>query len=294
MESLNGFFRHLIPYFGGTPDYPLYHYTTGENLIQIVTSGELWATHIACLNDAKEVLFAVEALHERVRTRRREVQGSELEQLYKVLDQALASPNVEVSSTFVASFSELADDLSQWRAYAGGCGGHAICFDPKALRELSFPSNIRLLRVLYDPVQQAAVLDDILKWCERWYCEWEGGKLAPDKEEWAQEFCAFLLWNLSFLAPCFKSASFASEREWRLVYDICPTDPPRMKFRSKPLMITRHLPLALSGKLPIISVLIGPSSYPALSKVAVSDLLNAAGYDVSKVGVGLSTIPYRS
>ena len=32
----------------GLPKGPLYHYTTGENLIRIIESGELWSTQAAC------------------------------------------------------------------------------------------------------------------------------------------------------------------------------------------------------------------------------------------------------
>src|SRR5271169_1058115 len=35
--------------FNPIPSGPLYHYTTGNSLIEIIKSGELWATQVACL-----------------------------------------------------------------------------------------------------------------------------------------------------------------------------------------------------------------------------------------------------
>jgi hypothetical protein len=36
---------------------PLYHYTTGTGLIEIIKSAELWSTQLSCLNDASEFLY---------------------------------------------------------------------------------------------------------------------------------------------------------------------------------------------------------------------------------------------
>ena len=46
------------------PTVPLYHYTTGTALIQIVKSGELWSTQLSCLNDVTELRYPIEQLRE--------------------------------------------------------------------------------------------------------------------------------------------------------------------------------------------------------------------------------------
>jgi hypothetical protein len=40
----------------------LYHYTSGEGLVGIIESGELWITQASCLNDATEVRYAAAVL----------------------------------------------------------------------------------------------------------------------------------------------------------------------------------------------------------------------------------------
>jgi hypothetical protein len=57
-------------------------------------------------------------------------------------------------------------------------------------------------------------------------------------------------------------------------------------------MMSRHLPLRIKP-LPLIGVLVGPCRHPALSRVAVNDLLNKAGYDLNVVNVELTEAPYR-
>jgi hypothetical protein len=49
----------------GLPPGPIYHYTTGDNLIRIIDSGELWSTQAACMNDTKELIYVIERLVDR-------------------------------------------------------------------------------------------------------------------------------------------------------------------------------------------------------------------------------------
>ena len=94
---------------------PLYHYTTGDNLVRIVESQELWCTQISCLNDTMEFTYAVEELQKRVTAR---IAGQHDPALYPFLaglDQYLRAPNVETTSFFVTCFLKR-DDLSRWQA----------------------------------------------------------------------------------------------------------------------------------------------------------------------------------
>ena len=55
--------------------------------------------------------------------------------------------------------------------------------------------------------------------------------------------------------------------------------------------MSRHLPLALNGQLPITGVLVGPCRYPVLSRIAVNDLLEANGYDAA-IGRDGGSVPH--
>src|ERR1700692_4821510 len=58
--------RHL-PDFSKSPPRRLYHYTSGDNLIRIIESQELWTTPIACLSDTKELTHALEGMLENIK-----------------------------------------------------------------------------------------------------------------------------------------------------------------------------------------------------------------------------------
>jgi hypothetical protein len=275
---------------------PLYHYTTGENLICIIASQELWSTQISCLNDTKEFTYAVEELQKRVTARIAEEHNPTLDPFLLGLDQYLRAPNAETVSFFVTCFSEHGDDLSQWRAYSHGEGGYAIQFDPAGLILSSFPEDSILeilMRVEYNPKEHATFLADVLKQGEQFFSTLEGaGKTTL--EEWAAEFVRHWLWNLQFLAPCLKHPKFESEREWRFVYSLRPDDAKRMQFRQRQSMMTRHVPLHLKKPLPITGVVVGPTRHPQLSKVAVGDLLKKFGYDPDVIKVSITEVPYRA
>lgn len=300
--QIAGFLTHYAQRFFLIPDGPLYHYTTGENLINIINSGELWATQASCLNDMTELVYSAEQLHRRVKARMAGPHNVAIDPLLARLNAALAVPDAELSPVFVACFSERRDDISQWRAYSGGEGGYAVQFDPKLLREAGIlptlsghsEPQILLVRVEYDPANHATMFDDILKWTEQYFLGLQGAKAAPSIDEWADEFSRYWLEHLAFYAPCIKNPAFQNEREWRLIYYLRPDDPIKMKFRQRQSMMSRHIPLRLRKPLPITGVLVGPCRHPRLSQVAASDLLLTGGYDPNVVRVEITEVPYRT
>jgi hypothetical protein len=295
-KAMRGVIEYWMPHFTPVAPAALYHYTRGETLIQIIESEKLWSTQIGCLNDTAEVRYGLEGLRRRIRERRETAPaGSEIEPLLCRLDQVLSDPQLETAPAFVTCFSMLGDDLAQWRAYSGGEGGYAIRIDPHKLAKSGQPNDILLHQVEYDPEKQTALLDDILTRAQRHYIECEGRNRAPNPEEWAREFLELYLSYVETFLICLKDPAFEAEREWRLVYFFRPDDPTPMRFRQRQSMMSRHLPLRLKGKLPITGVMVGPCRYPILSRIAVSDLLQANGYDPAVIReVNVTKIPYRA
>lgn len=115
------------------PNGPLYHYTTGENFIKIIQSGELWATQAACLNDTTELTYATEQILQRVKGKLSTPHNRDIDPALTWISNVLGAPGSEISPMFVACFSEQRDHLSQWRAYSGGEGGYAIQFNSTKL-----------------------------------------------------------------------------------------------------------------------------------------------------------------
>jgi hypothetical protein len=303
LASVELFFRKYVntkfrfePHCGVVCKGPLYHYTTGENLIQIIESKEIWCTQVSCLNDTMEFTYAVGELQKRVHARLAEPHDAVLDPFLAGLDQYLRAPDPDTTSLFVTCFSQDRDDLSQWRSYSGGEGGYAIQFDPEKLYESATSGESTaqfLMRVEYNAKEHDSVLTDVLKQGEVFFAQLEGAASATT-EDWAAEFVRHWLWNLQFLAPCLKHPKFENEREWRLIYSLRSDDATRMKFRQRRSMMTRHVPLRLKKPLPIEGVVVGPCRHPQLSRVAVGDLLKKADYDLDVVKVSLTQVPYRT
>lgn len=140
----------------------LLHYTTMDGLRGIITSGCMWASNAACLNDSSEVthFFDVrlsEIIEREVRSYTYElardpeklammmrdggVQGLIAKET-AVLTTVLRRATLEMNTPFVLSLSGPRDEkvrrnglLSQWRGY-GQDGGYAIAFDTKQLEAL--------------------------------------------------------------------------------------------------------------------------------------------------------------
>jgi len=280
------------------PSIPLYHYTTGEGLISIISSGELWSTHIACLNDAKELTLALDTFHSLVRTQleaQRKANNpvpDDVEFLLAEIDRRMASVQPQTEGMFVVCFSEDNDDLSQWRAYAGHEGGYAIEFDAAALRGDGSDWTF-LLKVEYEPEKQHTFIADVLHWTKVFFLDGLQKQRAPSCDEWIAEFLECWTNHVRPFVPYIKHKSFQAEREWRLVHHFRDADIPIMRYRQRPSMMTRHVPLKRGVRLPITGIRVGPTRHKDLSKVAVGDLLLTNGYDVSKISITETTIPFR-
>jgi hypothetical protein len=102
--EMANFIGHHFPHLAQQPDVPLHHYTTGENLISIISKGELWATHVSCVNDTKEMHYAVEELHKRVMARIPQNENPDLNPLLEALVNLLADPRIEIAPYFITAF----------------------------------------------------------------------------------------------------------------------------------------------------------------------------------------------
>jgi hypothetical protein len=295
------FFAHHIDQVGKCKAVSkVCHYTTGDTLIKIFDSGVLWSTQIACLNDSKEALYAVDALLEVASERRDGLDSRFIPCLDRMTDEVKAA-TTETAGIFISCFSSEIDDLSQWRGY-GGEAGYAIVFDLTVLRGAAAYQGDLIMPVLYG--QEAnQFLNDTITWAQNFYLEGLDGKRAPTAQEWAEDFGRFWLWHLGHFAPMIKDKSFEREKEWRLIHFLLENDVMKVRTLQRRSMMSVHLPMALrlpidlageavSKLLPIDGVIVGPTYNKRMSQVAVGDMLRAKGYSDS-VKVETTNIPYR-
>src|ERR1700722_12508935 len=143
------------------PPPTLWHYTTQSGLLGIIRGKSLWATKIHYLNDSSEFSYALGLVGEILEKR------IEVEQAKRVRLEAFRNSisHMETINVCVTSFSEHDDDLSQWRAYSGRSGGHAVGFASEYLRETARAEQFFLTRCRYLEAEQRQLINHLIDWC---------------------------------------------------------------------------------------------------------------------------------
>lgn len=148
----------------------LYHYTSQAGLQGIVNSGVIWATNILYLNDSKELLNAIdvarwglEHIFEHYTLSKKETEF--LHQIDNKFDK-LEKFKITKSNVFVCSFSESADQLSQWRGYCPDGNGYSIGFDfNSGLLDRVHEMGYRLEKCIYakDALEKDQLKDNVYR-----------------------------------------------------------------------------------------------------------------------------------
>jgi hypothetical protein len=293
----------------------------------IVTSKVIWASEYRFLNDQGEYLHA-KRLAESVIDEQPETTASGCplrELLRKTVNVAFNTGHLHEDRLriMVASFSEVGDQLSQWRGYAGDSTGVSLGLDLRHLRAPSgIPTNETFAPCIYEDSKKRALLKAIFAECatglERyWLATVESGtqKIAEqgiahpgmigqyvqasgrELNELLFRTHRELQYDLLRVAPLLKNESFSEEREWRLVLPIesifLPTNR-AIEFRptSNTLIPYVAYPLLMrnqEGPINCTHVFVGPGSHPSAT-VGVNMFLARSGIPIPVLP---SQIPYR-
>jgi hypothetical protein len=274
------------------PELPelLFHYTSAQSFLGILETDSMWASHARYLNDRSELVYAVDLMEAAIARRRRRC-GATAGRILAATLHGLA--HVEASDVmFAASFSEVGDLLSQWRAYGDFGGGYAV-----GIRAAELDLSGRLRGVAFRPVvydrqaQMAAVETGLARFCDE--------DEHPEGGAAEQRSAAQLLAWLTVQASFFKHSSFAEEREWRAVAVLDQAaDPGAVNFRATGGVIVPYLDLDMRaargeqpGRIPLGKIVCGPTLQPDLSRRAVAMALLAHGHE--GCGVQVSKVPLR-
>jgi hypothetical protein len=274
----------------------LWHYTNADGLIGILESGCIFTTQIACLNDQLEERYFGNLVLAGVRDLLKANADPRTTVMLRVAEAGLLEAESSATGRFVACFSEVGDDLGQWRGYGGGQCGYAIGFHSKEIMEaIKNRQASILLPLCYDAKLHEQVVREVLQAAERFYL---GGvaRAAADLEGYAQEFLLAFAEDIQLITAGIKHPAFEHERERRISTLLFSGEETKLIFKQRQSLLARHLPFDLrvgsdSKKLPISGVVIGPGPSQQVSRVSVGDLLLKYGY--RDINVHLSSVPYR-
>jgi hypothetical protein len=233
----------------------LWHYTSVEGFQGIIASGNIYATDVRYLNDSEEFVHARKVANEVIeQTPEFGDFGFPLRDVLKsAINGVFASDFLDPNRAqiFVASFTDSADDLSQWRGYSHGTFGVSISFDLRMHRPtVESDSAVTFAPCIYDDDEKRNLIQFAIhqfvkesqaKWTETvkgFLNEIGKSKIKPDFSEILKitsaafgdpEFKAQLNNRLNAarqrlhrLSGLLKHRAFHHEMEWRLVLPISP------------------------------------------------------------------------
>jgi hypothetical protein len=258
----------------------LYHYTTQEGLLGIITRRCLWTTNIFYLNDSTEFNYALELVRADLKERlsgpaARNDQKQFYEDALRTLD-GLAPLVPEAFSLHVGSFSAKGDLLSQWRAYTQNGIGFSLGFDEAYLQSLAKRQKYELVECDYDATKHKRTISVLID---------ESVESTDDLN---------LFHELIRLSPRLKHPKFEEEQEWRIVSEDMGHGKP--EFRAGKSMLIPYSEFKLEGEdgiLRIAEICVGPTPHPQLAIASVTQLINRAD-KLAPAKVRVSDVPYRS
>ena len=293
----------------------LYHYTDAKGLIGIVQGSVLWATDAEFLNDAQELRFGRQEVHDALIARADELSPSEPPTehsdysdragytraiIMRSAAEGIGSggmPGVtpwERQVVYVACFCEDGDLLSQWRAYAAG-GGFAIGFSTSALREFrpvetKLPTKVALARdAAKEDIEEMPQPPPVPVQLERISYGTPAVESIitdvldtiapiPTGHPGIKGLARAQTVVLPALATV-KHDAFEAEREWRLIV-VASEGVERVSFNAGSLGVIPYIELDFEAAA-IEEVVIGPGSHAAVRKRGVERLLTEMGLDVT-------------
>jgi Protein of unknown function (DUF2971) len=301
----------------GEPEV-VYHYTTVETMMKIVTSGKIWATSISYLNDSSEGAHLLHMVRGRLPDLLAQYQLRET-----VLSKFDSTDKLVENRPFIASFSAEGDSLAQWRSYCPQGNGVAIGFRvsclaraKRALDTAKTSSGVQFKSVEYmaDDTPQP-LLDE----CVAKIIRETDHSFALAQTVWGADTKITredLFAMLAESEACRrKHESFSAEREYRLIVDPLYSITKYLEFRPVRSTLVPYVELSIPAASPlkmdyveselhgefgtragyssldfVAKVIIGPTANMGLSIEAVEAFFRKLNLCVHVVG---SSSPFR-
>jgi len=294
VEVLKNSGKYLKAVFDREPPDYLYHYTSAKGLYGIFDKMEIWATNAGYFNDSKELSLAFEICESELETERKKVKTSEEQALFaRMLKNIRGNSDLDIRSSYVCSFSEVGDSLSQWRAYCSK-GGYSIGLPTIFLKKRLEIQRFFLVPCIYEKQEQHCIIEEIINLCLDRFRN-NKSKLASKqinkKIDWiSYDFTRMVMQ----IAPIIKHKSFEEEKEWRLITLVDKPMRSHPKFRYGQSMLIPYRPFKLIEKSDILKglrVVVGPTPHPERAKESAGWFLFSRR--CSQPNIKISNSPYQ-
>jgi hypothetical protein len=247
----------------------VYHYTSAAGFSGILCDKAIRATNYSFLNDPSEVIVGRQLVEHEMAAMSHQSDRSVREFLREVSRHLTIETLAEV---YVASFTSLPDDLSQWRAYGSTLPERfAIGFNVLALIEqASALPNAMYAKVVYEPQQRAERVRALLEKVAELFL-----REPPSESEWLV-YALVTAAHLVRVMPILKDKSYDREEEWRVVMWHRRGDEEPSIDTSRGFL-KPYLPFPLGVNIPIVDVSIMAPTRREQALKAAALLLQAKG-----------------
>jgi hypothetical protein len=277
----------------------LYHYTSAEALLAILSNGTLWATDLFFLNDKRELSHALEVLAEIFDEERKagEKAGdscASIERFATMLGNHMS--DLSRYEVYVTSFSRHGNLLSQWRGYCPSAGGYSIGFETARIGALAQANGFFAGPCIYDSDMQRHVLRAIVRSVfDSLIKNVSTSQVGSDHA--VSEHLHYYRWLVETYAPFMKNPAFDEESEWRVVsVDYTKMDDGRYRTRPARGLLVPYYEFSLTrdgGPVPVKEIWIGPQAEQQVAARGVGRF-RAMTPHLEGVEVKRSKIPYRA
>lgn len=309
----------------------VYHYTDIAGFISIMLQQELWASHIAFMNDRLEYLHGKELFRKKLLEKLNCVQEAEqsvLQNVLRSLDKEVSDSIIPTSGkdVFSISFTYNSDSLEMWRGY-GKETGIAIGFDWSKCHSLPGISLIRKenyekllnrynnkteevcpernlyfnpIAILYEDDKKIELVERVIKMGLDCFCNLNtGSEHTYTAILIATQFLSDLIFKIT---PYLKHRGFKGEKECRFVdnFTAYGQEENRIYYRNRSGIILPYVKYKIMdlncrplNQIPISEIVVGPGLKQQRTEDSVKYFLekNNMNYLVDKVRA--STIPYE-
>ena len=276
-----------------------YHYTNLECLQKIIENKSFYFSNSFFLNDKLEFKKGLEIFEQKINSFSDNNLINDYGLLQKIKDKFKLSNS---SNRYVACFSLKGDLLSHWRAYSNDGKGVCIAFNGNKL--INFFDSTKGFPIIYDKIKQEQIADIVIYQAFNFYLQNKEKFLSSLSEsEFAEKISEKMFFQIQEYIGIFKHTAFQEEKEFRFEIKIDENNTEReLKFRNGvnnlfvPYVIEFNSEYSTNLNdilFPIKELIIGPSLNSELNIISTTKFLEKNGYDIDKILIKASEVPYR-
>lgn len=195
----------------------LYHYCGPDALLGIVSTQNMWFTHVDYFEDHAERRYGIKLVNENISDfLSRDLNNNQKIFLLRLREIYKKNEEYSLKDIFVACFCETADLLGQWERFANRSAGYSLGFRFTPSLCLGYGNDnyipAWMLKVIYDPEEQNSIIRNSL--------ELLCGCLATDPSVNPEDCTSVFINTVDSWLYGFKNSFFSEEREWRVLVNM--------------------------------------------------------------------------